>query len=455
MRARRTRNATIAAALGLAALVAILGAAQAAPPKKTFTATVHVTNKQVTATTATLTLTLRNTTRSQTLGSANFEPPTGVTFPATGAIARGADRDGWTASIQGGVVEFRSTSNPLTDAASAFVSADVRVNIDQTTCTDATWKTRAKQSNDFSGNPGNDFALSLSGSNLVPLGRFDFDQIGTHKGGYLVPQVVVDVQTTDPPVTLTAYDICGEKEIGYGSGGPGNTGDIATLAPDPLQVPARLEGATITGPTWASGVGTARLTATVVETGDRLVATDSVSGISANSDAGALDEFDVVKELCTNATQGTTCELDSPGGGKIHVQAPKPDAPAPGADAPSLGFGFNAGLENFSQCDGADGTLGGLFVNINPRDYAGNATVTVTLTYAKSIIGNGPASSHVLCLSKTNGADWAYANPVPGCETDSPGFDDAPCIIEQKKTTGGDLRVVLFIKANDPWGGMS
>src|SRR5688572_33402921 len=82
MRARRTGFTAVAAALTLAALVTVIGAAQAAPSTKNYDATVHVANGVVTATSATLTLTLTNDpTTKQTLGSANFTPPAGVTNP--------------------------------------------------------------------------------------------------------------------------------------------------------------------------------------------------------------------------------------------------------------------------------------------------------------------------------------------------------------------------------------
>ncbi|HEU5491301.1 MAG TPA: hypothetical protein VFU84_10950, partial [Gaiellaceae bacterium] len=81
MKARRTGFTAVAAALTLAALVAVIGAAQAAPPGKIYTATVHVSAPaqiDTGAGTATLTLTLKNESKN-TLGSAQFKPRTGVT----------------------------------------------------------------------------------------------------------------------------------------------------------------------------------------------------------------------------------------------------------------------------------------------------------------------------------------------------------------------------------------
>src|SRR5687768_17177292 len=83
--ASRGAIATVgAAALVLAALVAVIGSPQAAPSTKLYDASVRVTGGQVvvpeeeySATSATLRLTLTNKGK-QTLGSANFDPPSGV-----------------------------------------------------------------------------------------------------------------------------------------------------------------------------------------------------------------------------------------------------------------------------------------------------------------------------------------------------------------------------------------
>ena len=101
--------------------------------------------------------------------------------------------------------------------------------------------------------------------------------------------------------------------------------------------------------------------------------------------------------------------------------------------------------------------MGKTFININPRDYAPNATVKIALTYKKSVTGNGAASTFDLCLSDDNGVSWdkANASPVQACSSTTPADTEAPCTIEKKRISGGDLSVILFIKAVDPWGGMS
>ena len=413
------------AALVLAALVGLIGSAQAAPSKKVFDATVHVTGGAVTTTSATLTLTLKNdATSNQTLGSANFAAPGGITLGTVGT----PDRSGWTATKVGSDVQFRSTTALATGQS---VSADVTVAIDQTTCTTGTWTTRAKQSNDFSGNPGNDFALNLSASNLLPLGSFTIGEIGTPVGDQFVDQIYVNATRT---VQVHAFDLCGEADSGYGTSAPGNFGDAASLSAH-AESPVRLVGAGLPK-TIAWPAGTASMKPVVVETVDMVVATDSVSGINATS-----NDFDVVETICT---AGSACHWDN-GNNKIHV-----DAAAPPTGA-SLGVGFSS-VPSFS-CDNTTTPLGGSLIYISPRDYGDGDTQSVTLTYDKSIPGtSGPVTNFKLCLSKDNGANWSA--PVLDCTTVPPTLAQAPCIQDRARVQGNLAITLFFDPFADPVGGI-
>ena len=407
-----------AAALILATLVAVIGSAQAAPSQKKFAATVAVTGGQVTATSATLRLTLTNRTRSQTLGSANFTPPSGVTL---GPVVGGANRAGWTAQITGGVVAFRSTSNALPNGQS--VSADVSVTIFQATCGHAAWTTQAKQSNDFSGS-GNDFQFDPAGSDLVALGSFSIATIETvTDDGQPVPAIL----TGQPkPSTTTAYDICGEVKTTYG----GATRS-ATLLTGAGYVPTA-------GLTWSNGVGTVTITPAVTETDNRLHVSDPTSGVSA-----ASNFFDTTDRLCTS-TDTAACEW-SEQGGKLKVNSTPPPEDA------SLGIGFNSNLSFL--CGDASSTVGGTpLVNINPRyEETDVEAIAVTLTYKKSATGNGPASSFDVCFRKDDVTEWTVLSQ---CASTSPPATAAPCFISRKRVTGGDLEVVLWIETDDPWTGL-
>jgi hypothetical protein len=409
------------AALVLAALVIVIGQAQAAATKKVYDATVHVTGGAVTATSATLTLTLKNdATSNQTLGSANFTAPGGITLGTVGT----PDRSGWTVTTLGSDVQFRSTTAL---AKGQSVSADVTVGIDQTTCTTGTWTTRAKQSNDFSGNPGNDFGLNLSASNLLPLGSLTIDEIGTPVGDQLVDQIYVNATKT---VQVHAFDLCGEADSGYGTSAPGNFGDAASLSAH-ADTPARLVAAGLPKAiAWPAG--TASMKPVVVETIDMVVATDSVSGINATS-----NDFDVVETICT---AGSACHWDN-GNNKIHV-----DAPAPPTGA-SLGVGFSS-VPSFS-CDSGTAPLGGTLIYVNPRDYPPDAAPqSVSFTYDKSIPGSsGQTSAFRVCLSKDNGVNWI--GPLGDCSS-----APMPCVQDRGRVQGNLVITLLFDPHGDPLGGV-
>ncbi|MGH3126595.1 MAG: hypothetical protein ACRDPX_01620 [Gaiellaceae bacterium] len=412
MKARRTGFTAVAAALTLAALVAVIGAAQAAPQQKKFSGTVRVTGGAVTSSSATLKLTLTNRTRSQTLGSADFIPPAlGVTL---GSVVGGANRTGWSAAIEGGVVAFRSTSNALPNGES--VSADVSVTISQAACTTAAWSMQAKQSNDFSGS-GNDFQFDAQSSDVIPLGSFVIAPIQTIQDGQTIPAIVTEI---GHPTSTTALDVCQDTKTNYS--GAVRT---ATFLTEAGYAPNE-------GLSWTNGIGTLTITPEWTETGNALTVSDIPSGISATSNF-----FDTTDKLCTPSV--TLCEWEDE---DKNIKA-NSSPPPPGAN---LGIGFNSLLP--FDCAGEDDPIGGSIVNINPRGFT--QPYVISLTYQKSATGNGSPSSFDVCLSKEDGAaDWDA--PLSACG--SPAVP--PCIQDRKRVNGGDLLVVLFLSPTDPWGGIS
>lgn len=412
MRVRRNGLVTLGAVFALAALVVVV-AAQAAPQQKKYSATVHVVGGAVTSTSATLKLTLTNKTRSQTLGSANFVAPDGVTIDPSGVGL--ADRNGWTASrLSATVVAFRSTSTALPIDQS--VSANVSVSISQAACTTATWTTFAKQSNDFSGS-GNDFQFDPQGSDLTPLGSFVIAPIQTIKDGQTIPAILTEVGHVS---TTTARDVCENTKTNY-SGATRAQTFLTQAGFSPAQ-----------GLNWSNGIGTVTITPEWTETGNALTVTDSTTGVSSTSNF-----FDTTDKLCTPSE--TVCEWEDEGK-KILAKSNPPPAGA------NLGIGFNSLLP--FDCAGEDEPIGGTIVNINPRGFT--APYTVSLTYQKSATGNGPASSFDVCLSKEDGAaEWDA--PLAECGS----TPVAPCIQERKRVSGGHLLIVLFLSPTDPWGGLS
>lgn len=421
----RMRRATVLVPLALIGVV-IVGSAQARPSTKKYDASV-VPASAPSGGSATFTLRLTNETSSQqTLGSANFTVPSGWAVTSTDASATSSEGhtwnicagDGFTCGAAASVVQFRAAANGDALSPGAWVEASATTSIScpatNPTTADSTWTLEAKQSNDFSGQPGNDFALVKS--DLDPLGSFTIGHIDTQ---------LTNQQFT---VTVTARDTCGAVKTDYNGGGA-YTGIAETQV--------GLTGASIGALSWSDGVGSQKVTAKVAESGNYLTFTDRTSGITATSNA-----FNVVDVLCTSGT----CHADN----RTNNPTITADSPPPPAGA-SLGLGFNPHFQ-ISCTSPNSSPIGGAVVLIDPAGYVdsdGNPILyTVTLTYSKSVTGNGSPSSFAVCLSKDNGVTWG--TPLTACATDT----DHGCIVSEKRVSGGDLQVVLRLIQGDPYGGL-
>lgn len=432
----------VAAALLITALVAVIGSAQAAPQTKVFASEVRLTNA-VTLGLKTFTLTLKNVSKNNTVGSANFTAPPNFAVDAATQSATSSGNGLWTVTSDGSrLVTFRADSSAAALKSGQFVQAVVSVAEIPSGCTDAAWTTEAKQSNDFSSSAGNAIQLDVVASDLTPLGSFAVGPpIVTVKGS--PPQTIPAIETKDPFTwSAAAKDTCGQDKPNY-------SGSSAILTPtgltDATYVPQ--PGPPDTGLTWVSGVGTVTFTPKVTETGNRLKVTDSITNVNASSTStvAAGGFFDVTDTICV---PGQTERCEWTGGKKNGIIA---HADAPTNAGANLGIGFNSNISsppraNFT-CNGAsDGLLDDAVVNINPRGFT--LPFDVDITYKKSISGNGPASSFVFCDSH-DGTEWS-GTPTPACT--SP-LTVTPCIKTQKRTSGGDLLFVLTFTQADPWGG--
>src|SRR5262249_50795833 len=147
------------AALAVVAIVVAGTTATAqASPNKPYLANVH----QSGGTFGSMVLTLTNDAHaSQSLGSANFTPPAGLTVTGVTSQSQAA----WGVSLDNaGLVEFRAPGSSSGLGAGGQISAVVTVAKVPAACTatpgSATWQVEAKQSNNFSGTPGNDLQVS-------------------------------------------------------------------------------------------------------------------------------------------------------------------------------------------------------------------------------------------------------------------------------------------------------
>lgn len=424
-------------ALALAGVVAV-GVAQAAPSTKNYDAAVTPSGGPLQ-----LTITLKNDTSSQqTLGSANFVAPAGLSLtPGTATPLKA----GWTACIGDGMtcgatpnttVMLRSSKGAELSS-DTFMQASVAVTrnaaCSSANPSSATWRVFVKQSNDFSGN-GNDFAPKTI--DLNPLGRFDVQTIGDPRfGSYYVSR------ETEPSFAFvaTAYDTCGNVKKNYNGASTFTPPD--TYGVSLTKVGDSLDGTSLPSLAWTGGVGTATpITPVVAQVGNSLRIADA-TGITRDSNT-----FDVVDHLCDS---GTTCRWQDTTQDTTVVA----DIPAAGG---TIGVGFKKSSAVPTFLCGTRTTAIGSIVEIVPSAQFPTGPYTVSMIFSKKVSGSGPASGFVVCLSKDNGATWGDFNPpgdnipLAACSTTVP----APCVSSKKRISGGALEVDLSLNPIDPWPGV-
>jgi hypothetical protein len=295
----------------------------------------------------------------------------------------------------------------------------------------------ARQSNDFSGTPGN--FMTLGTSDLTPLGSFAFangldsnthlpipapiESVVTAADGPLhVPQVLVDQAAS---IKITALDTCGNVDTDY-SGATLNTEQNFGLV-----------NATFAALTFSSGIGSSSVTPADVEVGDQFTVNDATTGISANSvSTDGKATFDVTQTICAKA--GTVC---------VWTDKNKPitatsTVPGDSNGHASLGLGYKP-FRNGVTC-GAGSPVGDS-IYIDPYQYT--QPYTIVLTYAKSLAPKGPASNVVTCKSFDDGVTWDRTQILPCGNTPA-----APCA-QAANVQGGALQITLYLSPGDPHTG--
>jgi hypothetical protein len=171
-RIHQVTSVRAALAIGLLLVLAAAGAGlqngSAAPSTKNYTTTIGGT--PAAGATFTASITLKNeASSSQTLGAEDVVLPVGYT-PVGGVTPSTPSGKTWNAvtigslSLSDGthpVIQLRAKTNGDALNPGTSLTANVQVTVPCDLPTDTTWKTEAKQSNAFSGPPGNDFLSTV------------------------------------------------------------------------------------------------------------------------------------------------------------------------------------------------------------------------------------------------------------------------------------------------------
>jgi hypothetical protein len=442
---RTTKYAALLLALVTGAVI-VVASAQATPTKKNVNVFVYQSNSQSNCATNTGTcfeVFVQNDTSSNvTLGSTNVTAPSGWTINSlTVADASGHNwsgscvGDGTTCNAGTGVVQLRANTSgdSLVAGESVTAFADVTTNCSASPDgTSALWQQETKQANNFSGQPGNDFAGKTL--DLNPLGSFS---VTTD-----IPSVVDRSATPSVTWTVTAKDTCGVTKAAGA-----RPGQAAYRGTNPYQDSLSHTGLTgasynpASGLSWgtSNGVGTVTVTPNTSEAGNQLIETDTTTGISTSSTT-----FVVVDELCTK-TNGKPCSVND---GQYHNGSVTTTLSTPNGTNPnqgSLGLGFDPSLDTTGCVQGV-GQLGEKMF-IFPSGIVGTYQVTITLT--KAALNKAQTSSLYICFKSDNPNVSPATNGWIVLQNCSNTVSD-PCIVSRSGTSGGGVQFVLSLAPGDP-----
>jgi hypothetical protein len=420
---------SLIAAVALMATVVFVPGAGAIPEQKSYTA---VVSPDVSAgQTIPFTLTIVNTTKTQQIGSANLSAPS--SFSLISAVS--AIPGGGTATIAGstgGTVQLRNLALPPGGARTATFTAEVP-------CAngDYTWSIIAKQSNNFSGPPGNNFTLTPPpASDLV-----------TNVSGQCTLEWVAQPQDarTGDRITNTQYDDF------LGTPGPDFIEVEVLSAPyssnpaDPTLVSFSTDQITLDFGNDASG-GTATLGGTVSVNADGGVATFDpgptidvagpnytlVASAPSNSfidDSPPSSPFDISDAVCE--VKNGTCTTPLTGVGGTRARATIEDSTVDGGFvAVSVGVLIDA-----VYCSGYTPPPGEQAVAILPSGLAGDPTLFVEATLDASTVDAGTVSWSQLKVC------WAQTSPFIGLNGPAP-----------EVTIAGELQRQDLLLGCDPSG---
>ena len=285
---RRSRTQLVlSVALGALAVFAV-ASGSAATTSKPYTASFAPIPPSTvgSGSSATITLTLTNLASPQQLGSADV---TAAALGASSFTITGASPSGYldpTQTFPGSLLKLRNLN--------IQPGGQVTISINVTTpCVggDYSWGIRAKQSNDFSGTPGNDFTFRAQGSNLVTKLTGSCRLEWVNQPASANPNAVITGTPYSPgasAVAVKAVDGSGATLTSLNSG-------TVTLTPT---AGTSSGGFTGTQATFASGVATfGSLKSSATGYGFKLRA-DS-AGFTSSPDSGPFDIF--LGTLCTTS----------------------------------------------------------------------------------------------------------------------------------------------------------
>jgi len=450
-RSRSSRTAITATVLTLFASLALVPTgADAAPAAevKPFRAT--LTPAAPASTTASLTLTLQNQSTNQQLGSADLYVPIGlevsnVQAPAT-FVSGSVTHEGVTFA---GTIRLRNLAIP---ASSTRTLEDLVTASASCGGGSFRWGIRAKQSNNFSGPPGNDFVNV--GDPLVT----------TFAAGSCGLRFVTQPQDAQVDSVITGTDDFGSlltppdeswPQVAFVDG----QGDTITSFTGTISV--ELSGgnpaADLSGTTSRSAVaGVATFDDLSVDLPETYTLVASAAGAQDETSAG----FEIVQQFCPEDVDCSSSHVGNGGQSSTNITMNEFN---PGSDTDTGALFSRFDTTGLLDCNYADGTPYTEFTDFmytyEYSNFERNATITtiVKKKLFNEIADNGAAKIQVCFEAKQSFLNDALQPTVgpallPDCNKVDP--STFPCIRSQNKQ-GGDAILVYTVPASyngDPRG---
>lgn len=442
---------SLTAAVVMMATAVLVPGAGAAPEQKSYTAVVSP-DPVGAGQTIKFTLAIVNTTKTQQIGSANLTAPVQFTLiddddsPSAPSPAGTANIVGTT----GGTVQLRNLALP--PSATMTVTFDAEVPCANG---DYPWSILTKQSNNFSGPPGNNFILTPLGSDLVT----------TVSGQCSLRWLTQPSHAkTNTAITNTPYDAAFAPPVGpfikvevrsapYGGGSTtrvAHSSDVVDLGigDDFSGPPAQTLGGT-TSVAAVNGVATFQPGPQITDPGPNytLLATSTI--INPDMVPGESAAFNVSNAVCVAPC--TTAET-SAGGTRSRVTSNS----STGFVAASVGVGVELTCPSSPSPNQQ-------VVAVFPLNPSAGSTLLIETTFSLAILEE-PWSQVRACLASKEPfteADGTQADPViianenlfrgvpPDCDNQTP---EPPCFLPSLRNNQTDeITIRLLVPGTDPY----
>jgi hypothetical protein len=394
-------------------------------------------------------LALTNEANPQSLGSADLTAPTGFVIPPSQAPPV-TTAGSATVSSDGTSLELRSLS--LAPGATATVSFEVTAPC---SVPSPTWSLIVKQANNFSGPPGNNFALDPSSALTTTVSGSCFLSFSAEPGNAVLSTNITSqgFHTSGTPVGVEAEDGMGHPVAGV----------TVTVSLLPAGGSAKLSG-TLSSVTASDGIatfGSASSPLAIDQTG-YFELDASAAGFQSIVSSGF--QITNTAEVCSSNPCATSTSGKSSSASVTAINEASGDILSLGLGG--LSYSCDNSLQDLYQSVSQPTGTDVWQASGNAIDTGANGQVTIRISKATvKLSPNNGAAHFQICYASTElftplagtvvlptsvpGSPTLYYGLLPDCGNASPA--PVPCVLSRNKDNAGDV-LITFDGTGDFWG---